>query len=171
MPVGIFGVSGGTSGVLPSQSGNSGKYLTTNGTDASWGTVAIKEIKTEGATWAAVFGSSSATYVNVTGATVTLTGLSASKTYDILVDANCCGFQASGAGNTCTAQLVIDGVGVGEQSCDLANVTPLSLSGIALGFSGATSITALVQIKSASGTANINPYSKTANLKITAVEQ
>lgn len=36
-------VGGGTSGVvdvgLPSVSGNSGKYLTTNGTTASWGAI------------------------------------------------------------------------------------------------------------------------------------
>jgi hypothetical protein len=34
-------VSGGSS--LPSQSGNNGKYLTTNGSTASWGTVAAGE--------------------------------------------------------------------------------------------------------------------------------
>lgn len=35
------------SGLIPSQSGNSGKYLTTNGTAVSWGTVASG---TDGAT-------------------------------------------------------------------------------------------------------------------------
>jgi hypothetical protein len=38
-------VGGGTSGTvdvgLPSVSGNSGKYLTTNGTTASWGSISL----------------------------------------------------------------------------------------------------------------------------------
>jgi Major tropism determinant N-terminal domain len=33
--------------VVPSQSGNSGKYLTTNGTAASWATIDVASIETE----------------------------------------------------------------------------------------------------------------------------
>jgi hypothetical protein len=32
---------------LPLQTGNSGKYLTTNGTSASWGTIDLSSIQTE----------------------------------------------------------------------------------------------------------------------------
>ncbi len=50
-------ISGNTlafEGTLPSQSGNSGKYLTTNGTVASWGTIppgSSKEVFTSSGTW------------------------------------------------------------------------------------------------------------------------
>jgi len=50
-------ISGNTlafEGTLPSQSGNSGKYLTTDGTTASWGTIppgSSKEVFTSSGTW------------------------------------------------------------------------------------------------------------------------
>jgi hypothetical protein len=37
--LGANGVEWGTVDALPSQSGNAGKYLTTNGTTASWSTI------------------------------------------------------------------------------------------------------------------------------------
>lgn len=40
--------AGAANAVLPSQTGNSGKYLTTNGTDASWGTIASSQWTTSG---------------------------------------------------------------------------------------------------------------------------
>jgi hypothetical protein len=62
--------------VVPSQTGNSGKYLTTNGTVSSWGTVAGYSAPTLGSTSIA----SGATVSNVNGLTVNSTTIPTSKT-------------------------------------------------------------------------------------------
>lgn len=60
---------------LPSQTGNNGKYLTTNGTTASWGTVtAGQNYKTIAAVFSLSGGSiTGTTLYNDTGATITYT--------------------------------------------------------------------------------------------------
>jgi hypothetical protein len=62
--------------VVPSQTGNSGKYLTTDGTTSSWGTVAGYSAPTLGSTSIA----SGATVTNVNGLTVNSTTIPTSKT-------------------------------------------------------------------------------------------
>jgi hypothetical protein len=80
---------GGTSGtvtigidstaVVPSQTGNSGKYLTTNGTSSSWGIVSSgASVQVVGATTSTTVSTTSATYVD-SGLTVTITPTSASN--------------------------------------------------------------------------------------------
>jgi hypothetical protein len=65
-----------TTYVVPSQTGNSGKYLTTDGTTSSWGTVAGYSAPTLGSTSIA----SGATVSNVAGLTINSTTIPTSKT-------------------------------------------------------------------------------------------
>ena len=65
-----------TTYVVPSQTGNSGKYLTTNGTTSSWGTVASYSAPTLGSTSIA----SGSTVSNVNGLTINSTTIPTSKT-------------------------------------------------------------------------------------------
>jgi hypothetical protein len=80
---------GGTSGtvtigidstaVVPSQTGNSGKYLTTDGTDSSWAAVSSgASVQVVGATTSTTVSTTSASYVD-SGLTVTITPTSASN--------------------------------------------------------------------------------------------
>ena len=65
-----------TAYVVPSQTGNSGKYLTTDGTTSSWGTVASYSAPTLGSTSIA----SGSTVSNVNGLTINSTTIPTSKT-------------------------------------------------------------------------------------------
>ena len=65
-----------TTYVVPSQTGNSGKYLTTDGTTSSWGTVASYSAPTLGSTSIA----SGSTVSNVNGLTINSTTIPTSKT-------------------------------------------------------------------------------------------
>lgn len=71
-----------TAYVVPSQTGNSGKYLTTDGTTSSWGTVASYSAPTLGSTSIA----SGATVANVNGLTVNSTTIPTSKTLVVTTD-------------------------------------------------------------------------------------
>ena len=68
--------------VVPSQTGNSGKYLTTNGTTSSWGTVAGYLAPTLGSTSIA----SGATVSNIDALTVNSTTIPTSKTLVVTTD-------------------------------------------------------------------------------------
>ena len=65
-----------TAYVVPSQTGNSGKYLTTNGTTSSWGTITTYSAPTLGSTSIA----SGATVTNVVGLTINSTTIPSSVT-------------------------------------------------------------------------------------------
>jgi hypothetical protein len=71
-----------TAFVVPSQTGNSGKYLTTDGTTSSWGTVAGYLAPTLGSTSIA----SGATVTNVNGLTINSTTIPTSKTLVVTTD-------------------------------------------------------------------------------------
>ena len=71
-----------TAYVVPSQTGNNGKYLTTDGTTSSWGTVAGYSAPTLGSTSIA----SGATVTNVNGLTVNTTTIPTSKTLVVTTD-------------------------------------------------------------------------------------
>jgi len=71
-----------TTYVVPSQTGNSGKYLTTDGTTSSWGTVAGYSAPTLGSTSIA----SGSTVSNVDGLTINSTTIPTSKTLVVTTD-------------------------------------------------------------------------------------
>jgi hypothetical protein len=71
-----------TTYVVPSQTGNSGKYLTTDGTTSSWGTVAGYSAPTLGSTSI----TSGATVTNVAGLTINSTTIPTSKTLVVTTD-------------------------------------------------------------------------------------
>jgi hypothetical protein len=71
-----------TTYVVPSQTGNSGKYLTTDGTTSSWGTVAGYSAPTLGSTSIA----SGATVSNVNALTINSTTIPTSKTLVVTTD-------------------------------------------------------------------------------------
>jgi hypothetical protein len=71
-----------TTYVVPSQTGNSGKYLTTDGTTSSWGTVTGYSAPTLGSTSIA----SGATVSNVDGLTINSTTVPTSKTLVVTTD-------------------------------------------------------------------------------------
>lgn len=96
MPFNIAGVSSGTSGVLPSQSGNSGKILTTDGSNASWGNPALKLVETKTIAGAAV------TQVSFTGL-----DLNTDKQYFLIGTL----LNSSGAGSIYAVYVNADGVG------------------------------------------------------------
>jgi hypothetical protein len=68
--------------VVPSQTGNNGKYLTTDGTTSSWGTVAGYSAPTLGSTSI----TSGATVTNVAGLTINSTTIPTSKTLVVTTD-------------------------------------------------------------------------------------
>jgi hypothetical protein len=90
---------GGTSGtvtigidstaVVPSQTGNSGKYLTTNGTTSSWATVSVtqKVVQIITASYDVETSSSTGTFID-TGLTATITPTSASNKILVFVSQN-----------------------------------------------------------------------------------
>lgn len=90
--------SGATNGVewaaapisLPSQTGNSGKYLTTDGSTASWGTVSSYSAPTIGSTSIA----SGATVTNIAGLTINSTTIPTSAT--LLTSGGALGTPSSG---------------------------------------------------------------------------
>lgn len=105
---------GGTSGtvtigidstaVVPSQTGNSGKYLTTNGTSSSWGTVssgAVVQVKS--AVYSTSSTTSSTSYVD-TGLSISITPTSASNKILVFVSQN---IYAVHSGNSAAANLQI----------------------------------------------------------------
>jgi hypothetical protein len=103
---------GGTSGtvtigidstaVVPSQTGNSGKYLTTNGTSSSWATVssgAVVQVKS--AVYSTSSSTSSTSYVD-TGLSISITPTSASNKILVFVSQN---IYSSHSGNSTAANI------------------------------------------------------------------
>lgn len=177
MPYGIQGVSSGTSGVLPSQTGNSGKFLTTDGTDPSWGTTggAGKEILGEGAVFSGNQTiTAGAAYADVTGASVSITNLNAAKTYNIFVSGSTHYHQNTSSGSA-TFAVYIDSAVRNEiynqngVAGDIA--TSIPIEGFLNDFTGATSISAKLQAKCT--TANLTMgflAAAVSNIKIMAIE-
>jgi len=71
-------VSKGVADPIPSQSGNSGKFLTSNGSAASWGTVSQKIVQTKFMRFNSTVSMTSSTYAD-TGISLTMTPTSASN--------------------------------------------------------------------------------------------
>jgi hypothetical protein len=124
--------------VVPPQTGNSGKFLTTDGTASSWGTVAGYLAPTLGSTSIA----SGATVTNVNGLTINSTTIPTSKT---LVTTDTTAYVSTAGGSTVTASG--------------ATVIPVVLK-------GATSQTAdLLSFQNSSGTV-LSEFDASGNLGI-----
>lgn len=105
--------------ILPSQTSNSGKYLTTNGTASSWGTVDLTNLSASNLTSGTIpkarmyagailqvvqtiktdtFTTNSTSYVDVTGLSASITPLSTSSKILVLVNLSAQSQNASGTG-------------------------------------------------------------------------
>jgi hypothetical protein len=120
--------------VVPSQGGNSGKFLTTDGTTSTWGTVAGYNAPTLGSTSIA----SGATVANVNGLTINSTTIPTSKT---LVTTDTTAYVSTAGGSTVTASaagvipLVLKGTS--SQTADLFQVQDSSTNKhLAIGYDG-----------------------------------
>jgi hypothetical protein len=212
--------SGGSTGgvTLPTQTGNNGKYLTTNATTTSWSTIAesnltltdvttanvsttahgftpklpndtTKFLRGDGtwaaaggkqsvraqARWTTTFSTSSGSYVDVTNATCTVSGLDASKTYDLsawsTIIYNCNGGLGNGdlCNLTINSTIVCEGTGQGANQVNNYE-TDHSLSGMLSSVTGATSYTCKIQVKTAAGTMDVNGNSHTLSIMMRADE-
>lgn len=116
-----------TAYVVPSQTGNSGKYLTTDGTTSSWGTVASYSAPTLGSTSIA----SGSTVTNVNGLTINSTTIPSTST--LLVSGGALGTPSSGTLTNATG-LPVSGItasttsALGVGSIELGHATDTTLS-------------------------------------------
>jgi hypothetical protein len=132
--------SGATNGIewaaapisLPSQTGNSGKYLTTDGTTASWGTVSSYSAPTLGST---SIGSGS-TVTNIDGLTINSTTIPSSAT--LLTSGGALGTPSSGTLTNATG-LPVSGItsststALGLGSIELGHATDTTISRVSAG--------------------------------------
>ncbi|MBI2101667.1 hypothetical protein HYT53_03565 [Candidatus Woesearchaeota archaeon] len=145
----------GTSWVVLT-AGTSGQFLKTQGAGANpvWSTLNIKVAVTQ---WATAGGTTSTTFVDVADATVTISGLDAGTTYDLIAFVT--SHVRSNDGAHSGLGLVINGVMVTETRLftQQANVDwAFSIIGMASGLTGATSYIAKLQTKVPSGSNTIN---------------
>ena len=129
------------------------------------GTIAVAQ-------WTSSFGTSSASYVDVTGATVTLSGLTASKTYSAM--AVCCVDATNGTGIDGVVVLDIGGTEVSECVVDApgtAKPFAMAVNGAKKGITGVTSITAKLKAKTPGSTVTINPDSLKKEIVLTVMEE
>jgi hypothetical protein len=117
---------------LPSQTGNSGKYLTTDGTTASWGTVSSYSAPTLGST---SIGSGS-TVTNIDGLTINSTTIPSSAT--LLTSGGALGTPSSGTLTNATG-LPVSGItsststALGLGSIELGHATDTTISRVSAG--------------------------------------
>ena|SRR3990167_2940358 len=121
------------------------------------------------ATWATSFSTTSTSYVDVTSATVTLSGLDSNETYTFMAFADFISSH-SADGQSVLAAMVIGSATVTESNDQNSGGTDIrssrSLHGYLSGQTGITSITTKLQIKVVIGTGTINKDSLT-NQRIT----
>lgn len=87
--------AGGSSGGLPSQTGNAGKFLTTDGTDASWSDTVVSPLKIKDDTWVIAI-----KFQNINGYICTGFGLADTNTDFMGVDWNRLAFVSSSSNGT-----------------------------------------------------------------------
>ncbi len=130
------------------------------------GTIAVAQ-------WTASSDTASTSYVDVAGATVTLSGLTASKTYSAM--AICCvDAEITTAGVQGNIVLDIGGTEVSECRAGAhANSNPhaMSVNGARKGITGVTSITAKIKVKVDSATIYINRDSLKKEIVLTVMEE
>jgi hypothetical protein len=128
--------------ILPSQTGNSGKVLTTNGSNASWGTARFASVNFDGTTGADVSGTYTRTGTLVT-ATITAHGHITGHTayvdfttggaldgwYDLtVIDANTFTFNTVASGAIATSNLTLTRRSI-RKAVNVSNV-PYSVTGV-----------------------------------------
>jgi len=159
--------------------GTSGQVLTSNGaaSNITWeNAVVLKEISANVATWTTQFSTLSTSYVDVTNATVTLSGLNASKTYTLMAFANI-QIHHQNTASIATSKLLIDGSDASELPArDSSNITTFSggsMSGAKLSVTGSTSYIAKIQLQTnnASFAAICNTLSLLHSIVLMAVEE
>jgi len=128
--------SWGTVDALPSQTGNSGKYLTTNGTSASWGTLDLTAYADKNLTLNAQTGTTYTFVLADNGKLVTASNASA-QTYTIPLN--------SSVAYPVGAQINIIQIGAGQ-------VTIQGAGGVTVGSSGATSTAPRLRVQYSSAT-------------------
>jgi len=155
-----------------------GKLMQSDGDGvASWQTIAAAlESAANVGTWSTQFSTTSVTYVDVTSATVTLSGLTASKTYTLMAFANII-IQHQNSASIATAKLLIDGSDAAEiEARDSSNISTYSgnsMSGLKASVTGATSYIGKVQLKTnnASFAALCNPATVLHSIILMAIEE
>lgn len=114
----------------------------------------VKQGKLASATWATAFSTTNAAPQDVTNGTVTISGLTAAKTYNILASVSS---YCQDTTNQQQMYLVIGASVVAKTVSQTLLRTPFSLTGGLASQTGATSYTAKLQVSSSGGsTANIN---------------
>ncbi len=110
------------------------------------------------AQWTTAFSTASTSYVDVTNATVTVSGLLATKTYTAIA-VSCVDAEHSSAGIEPTLVLDIEGTEVSECRVDASNSNQpfsMAVNGLRSGLTGVTSITAKLKAKTPSSTFYVN---------------
>lgn len=158
--------------------GTAAQVLTSNGAGAAptfqaaaGGGNVVKEAT---ATWSTTFSSTSNTYVDVTSATITLSGLTSGTTYDLIAFA-ITSMRNNTSGDRVFCQLVIDGTASAVAGANMATASqllPAVLHSIKEGVTGATSYIAKLQMRvNGAGTGVINdiPNEEAVNARIILV--
>ena len=128
-------------------------------------------IKMASATWTTAFSTTSTSYVDVTDATVTLSGLDAAETYDLYAIATGSLSNATATAYT-YVQMVIDGTATTDFSHNVTGADTdysFNIHGFKSTVTGATSYIAKLQSKVGSGTGKINrPAVETCRITLIA---
>lgn len=162
-----------TAGLIKYRDDTGGVHtLGTAGSTETFG--AGKETKTAEATWTTSFSTTSATFVDLTDATVTISGLDSGKTYSLFAVTSF-GLLNLTSGAIVEVQIVIDSTAKGTlQSRDNGSAGdrfPFSVNGMKRGVTGATSYIAKLQVNTSSGTATVNLDLDNQQIMLIAMEE
>lgn len=137
----------------------------------NWVSISSKQNKQAVTTWNTSFSTASSSYVDVTDASVTVSSLDSSKTYNLVAMSSLGSILTGGAGFNAKVSMNIDGTNCGEvgETVGSSYIT-CGVSGMKANVTGATSYIAKIQAKSASGTLTVNPVPDTASIVIMAFE-
>lgn len=176
-------LAAGTKGGIPSTDGSTRQDLAV-GTNAQvltadsgenlgmkWAGALGKEVVSNSATWTTTFTTTSTTYVDVTNATVTVTGLTSGSTYDLVAIAV---YQARHQTDTTRLfiSMNIDATDSADVKTGSNSEIPCASAGRKAGVTGSTSYVAKLQAKVASGTGEINTSTTdTMTIILIAIEQ
>ena len=121
--------------------------------------------------WTTSFSTDNTSFIDVTDATATLTGMDSTKTYIIFAIINPSKIGANAQG--ITVRVVIDGVAntIAAFNSPDSESFPVELHGIKTGVTSTTSIVAKLQIKTDTGTVTVNASNETARITILAFPQ
>lgn len=123
--------------------------------------------KTATATWTTAFNTTSLSYVDVTNATVTITGLTAATTYTLIAFATT-HLSNDTSGQRVIVGLMINGTIVTETESNDTFAAPCSLFGNA-SVTGATSYIVKLQVKVAGNTGRVNQGVDTSRITVLAI--